>query len=100
MLEYPFFAQGNVVAFSTMRDDGDTDAATLRPDEPYAGFNATHYCGDSAEHVAQCRQWLTSKLGIANDRLLLPRQTHSDHVGLISSSFFSLPKARMTFKPV
>ena len=96
MLEYPFFAQGNVVAFSTMRDDGDTDTATLRPDEPYAGFNATHYCGDSAEHVAQCRQWLTEKLNIANERLLLPRQTHSDHVGLISSSFFSLSLDQQT----
>ena len=39
MLEYPIFGQENVIAFSTMRDDGDTDTATLRPDEPYAGFN-------------------------------------------------------------
>ncbi len=96
MLQYPIFGQENVIAFSTMRDDGDTDAATLRPDEPYAGFNATHYCGDSTEHVAQCRQWLTEKLNIANDRLLLPRQTHSDHVGLISSSFFSLSPDEQT----
>ncbi len=90
MLEYPIFGKENVVAFSTMRDEGDTDAATLRPDAAYTGFNATHYCGDSTEHVAQCRKWLTAKLNIADDRLLLPRQTHSDHVRLVSSSFFSL----------
>ena len=68
-------------AFSTMRGEGSGN---------YAGFNITDYCGDSAEHVTECRQALCKELGIEERSLILPRQTHSDRVACIDSHFMKM----------
>lgn len=66
-----------VTAFSTKREN----------DEVYGGFNITHYCGDTPQHVAECRTRLCKELNIASERLILPRQTHGCEVLHIDESF-------------
>lgn len=70
-------APHGVVAFSTCRDGG------VAPCGAYAGFNACHYTGDSVAHVSECRDALCLELGIGRERLVIPRQTHSDRVAVI-----------------
>ena len=68
-------------AFSTMRGEGPGN---------YDGFNITPYCGDSPRHVAMCRANLCAQLGIADNQLILPYQTHSDKVAVIDNQFLQL----------
>lgn len=44
---------------------------------PYSGFNPCHYTGDDASHVAESRAKLAEYIGILENRIVLPRQTHS-----------------------
>ena len=89
LLEYPL---GNGVrAFSTLRNSGGSGKGT------YAAFNITPYCGDHPTNVAQCRKALSAELGIAEERLLLPHQTHGTRVLTIDNDFFRRPtEARIT----
>ena len=68
-------------AFSTKRGEGSGN---------YAGFNITHYCGDTAEHVTECRSELCKELGITDDRLILPRQTHGCDILCIDDALLGL----------
>lgn len=68
-------------AFSTKRGEGSGN---------YGGFNITHYCGDTAEHVTECRKTLCRELGINDSRLILPRQTHSCKTIVIDKNFLAL----------
>lgn len=70
-----------VKAFSTKRGGCDDN---------YSGFNITHYCGDSKEHVASCRAILCKHLGIEDNQLILPRQTHGEATIIIDEQFTSL----------
>ena len=65
-------------AFSTMRGGGSGN---------YDGFNITHYCGDTPEHVAKCREELCSMLKIPDTHLIVPRQTHGCKVLEIGKEF-------------
>ncbi|MCM1028284.1 MAG: polyphenol oxidase family protein [Pseudoflavonifractor sp.] len=68
-----------LVAFSTCR--GCVDEAN-----PYSGFNACHYTGDSPAHVAECRHQVALWLGLPSpDSLILPRQTHSVNIATVDS---------------
>lgn len=78
-LEYDI--NNGVLAFSTMRGEGPGN---------YDGFNITPYCGDSPRHVAMCRASLCAQLGITENQLILPYQTHSDKVAVIDSKFQQL----------
>jgi len=73
------------MAFSTYRGEGTGS---------YGGFNITHYCGDTALHVEQCREELCRELGIDDNHLILPRQTHGDKVIAIDGTFMQLDKAQ------
>ena len=73
----------NIRAFSTYRGKGSDN---------YAEFNITHYCGDSPEHVAECREKLCSMLDIEDKNLILPRQTHGDKIICIDKDFLNKPK--------
>lgn len=79
----------DVVAFSTKRN---TDSEALqRPDDAaYSSFNITHYCGDTPEHVSACRAELCQHLGIDNQHLVLPRQTHTDNVFVLDKHYFEV----------
>ena len=76
-------------AFSTKRGGGSGN---------YAGFNITHYCGDTAEHVTECRSELCKELGITDDRLILPRQTHSSNILCIDHALLSLSPQKLKEK--
>lgn len=68
-------------AFSTKRGEGSGN---------YGGFNITHYCGDTTWHVAECRRMLCRELGINDNRLILPRQTHGCVTLVIDKEFLAL----------
>lgn len=74
-----------VRAFSTTRKGGVSNGA-------YATFNITDYCNDDNNNVQQNRQLLCNALGISEERLILPRQTHGDNVLCIDSDFLLLPR--------
>ena len=67
-----------VVGFSTTRHGGCGKGA-------YASFNCTHYCGDSPEFVKTNRDILVGLLPQKPKELVIPRQTHSTCVRVISS---------------
>ena len=77
LLEYLFHGACPPRAFSTLRWGGVGEGA-------YDSFNITHYCGDSAENVRANRQILCAELGITDDCLVLPRQTHSDNIAIVT----------------
>lgn len=72
------FGRG-ITAFSTLRGD-------CSESDPYSGFNACHYVGDSPAHVAACRRLLAADLRIPESRIVIPRQTHSSDVAVIRST--------------
>lgn len=69
--EWPTAMPAEVVAFSLGRGGA---AATA---DPYAGDTICDYTGDSPAHVAANRQALAARLGIAPERIVTARQTHS-----------------------
>lgn len=73
----------DVVAFSTTRKGGYSTGK-------YAEFNITHYCNDDPEAVRKNREALCQLLGIGDDCLILPRQTHQTEVLNIDEAFLSL----------
>ena len=77
LLEYTFQDACPPRAFSTPRKGGVGEGA-------YASFNITHYCDDSAENVSANRRILCAELEIADERLVLPRQTHSDAIAIVT----------------
>ena len=77
LLEYTFQDVCPPRAFSTPRQGGVGEGA-------YASFNITHYCGDSAENVRANRRILCAELGITEERLVRPRQTHSDTIAIVT----------------
>lgn len=80
-----------VCAFSTRRGHTCDDEAG----GAYSSFNITHYCGDDAGHVARCRQELCDGLGIDDQHLVLPRQTHTDNVFVLDRRYFeTFPQLR------
>lgn len=52
-------------------------------DNPYSGFNACDYTGDSPEHVLSCRHLLCRHLNISINRLIMPRQSHSLNIAVV-----------------
>lgn len=83
LLEY--ITDNNIRAFSTYRGEGSGN---------YGGFNITRCCGDTPEHVAECRKELCNELGIADNRLILPRQTHGNRCICINNEFLALQREK------
>ena len=83
----------NVEAFSTTRiSPFNPTAEELRAMGNYAAFNVTDYCDDDITRVNKNKEWLCHELGIENDRLWLPRQTHTANVRIIDEDFLALNK--------
>ncbi len=76
----------DVVAFSTTRQGGCSEG-------PYSSFNINRYCGDSDDHILRNREALCRLLGISDDRLFMPHQTHGTEMALIDEAFLSLTAA-------
>ena len=73
----------DVVAFSTTRHGG---YSTGR----YGEFNINRYCGDDAVAISRNRTALCLLLGISDDCLIMPHQTHQTRVARIDVDFLSL----------
>jgi YfiH family protein len=58
-----------VLAFSTMRQGGCSTGN-------YADFNINNYCGDALEHIARNRQALAALIGVSEQHIVMPHQTH------------------------
>ena len=54
---------------------------------PYSEFNLCNYTGDDALRVLNARLELCAKLSIEMDQLIMPRQTHSNHVVIIDDAY-------------
>ena len=78
MLEYGIMKPySNISCFSTTRHGGCGEGK-------YTSFNCTHYCEDNPEHVAKNREILCSLLPEQPVRLVVPRQTHTTNVRVIT----------------
>lgn len=66
-----------VTALSTLRNPTD-------PTDPYDGLNCCHYTGDNPAHIAASREALADHLGISPQQMIIPRQTHSVNVAVIT----------------
>lgn len=54
----------------------------------YAEMNISHYCGDTQANVTENRRRLANELGIAPQRLIVPRQVHGTEIRVIDNGFF------------
>lgn len=48
--------------------------------DPYSGFSLCHYTGDDKKHFRNCLKKLCQTLGSDEERIVVPRQTHSANV--------------------
>ncbi len=91
LLQFPTEPSHRVKAFSSTRLSPfpvtDEEISAMGT---YAAFNVTDYCGDSPQRVERNKQWLAAELAITADRVILPRQTHSDNVFTLGHSFTTL----------
>lgn len=76
---HPLCEAGSCHAYYTSRGD----VADIG--SPYSGFSVCHYTGDSDAGVAACRKKLSEIIGIGEERIVIPCQTHSSKVVTIDS---------------
>ena len=90
LLEYQL--SKGVRAFSTLRTSEELGKGAYASfmASPYLGFNITPYCGDAPEHVEKCRHLLAEELGIPEDRIVLPTQTHTTNIALVDEGYWTL----------
>ena len=78
MLEYGILKPySNIFGFSTTRHGGCGEGT-------YATFNCTHYCEDNPEHVKANLETLASLLPERPRVIVVPRQTHTTNVRVIT----------------
>ena len=83
MLGYELMkAYPNISCFSTTRHGGCSKGN-------YASFNCNGYCGDEAEDVDCNRELLRSLLPGNQVELVIPHQTHSDHVKVVDTTYMN-----------
>lgn len=82
-MTHEYITHKDITAFSTTRHGGVSKGA-------YASFNANHYCGDEPENVAKNRTLLCERLGIDEERLIVPHQTHKTVTRIIDEEFLAL----------
>lgn len=88
LLRYPLHP--DVQAFSTTRlSPFAPSAEEIREMGNYAAFNVTHYCDDAPERVARCRAWLAAEIGVDENHLWVPRQTHTTNLLAIDNDFLA-----------
>lgn len=83
MLGYELMkAYPNISCFSTTRHGGCSKGN-------YASFNCNGYCGDEVEDVDHNRELLRSLLPGNQVELVIPHQTHSDHVKVVDLPYIN-----------
>lgn len=81
MLEYGLMkSYSNISCFSTTRHGGCGVGN-------YGTFNCTHYCGDNPENVTENLRILGEILPECPRRFVIPRQTHTTNVRVITEEF-------------
>lgn len=55
--------------------------------DPYAGFSVCDYTGDTPAKIAHCRDILAGWLGAGAGEIIMPRQTHSANVAVITPGY-------------
>lgn len=80
---HPLLSAGNCKSFYTSRG---ISADTVNP---YSGFNVCHYTGDDPYRVKASINELSKVAGIAPNRIIVPTQTHSNHVAVIDRMSYS-----------
>lgn len=90
--ESPFLLQFEILSqekdinhFTTTRNGG-----VSKP--PFASFNLGNYSEDDLAAITENRRRLSEALCIRPDRLIVPKQIHSDKVLLVDDKFLSLPE--------
>lgn len=73
-----------IEVYTTCRGDG------IKGENPYEGFSLCHYTGDSAEHVAECRDRMSKCIGVPVDRIVIPRQVHGTVCRYVDNNFDDL----------
>ena len=61
-----------------------TKGELTHAENPYSGFSVCHYVGDNDSHIARCRQLLADHINIPQNQIIIPRQTHSANVAIIT----------------
>ena len=69
-----------VTAFSTTRHGGFSCGN-------YGEFNVNRYCGDAPEAIRQNRRLLSLKLGVTDDRIVMPHQVHGVQIRKVTLGF-------------
>lgn len=64
--------------------------------DTYSGFSICHYVGDTENHISQCRSSLCYCLGIDEQHLIVPRQTHSTNIAVVDKIPFEQEKLKET----
>lgn len=57
--------------------------------DPYSGFSLCHYTGDDKKHFRNCLKKLCQTLGSDEGRIVVPRQTHSANVLVLTEESLS-----------
>lgn len=84
LIHYPILSKFNELTHFCTTRFGGVSAGT------YGSFNLSPYTGDVLENYTQNQHELALELGISVEQLLFPKQTHSDVVKVIDTSFFNL----------
>jgi len=88
LLTYP--TRTGATAFSTTRHSPFSPTAEeLKEMGSYAAFNVTHYCGDAPLRVEKNRAWLCKRLGVSENSLIIPHQTHTANVLTVDERFLA-----------
>ena len=69
-----------IIAFSSTRQGGYSTGA-------WGEFNINRYCGDDEQAIGKNRAALCQLLGIGDDRLVMPHQTHQTRVACIDEDY-------------
>lgn len=77
----------DVFAFSSTRHGGYSTGN-------YGEFNINAFCGDNPEAIKRNRAALCAKIGVDNDKLLLPHQVHSVSGVVVDAEFFEMSAAQ------
>ena len=75
----------SVTAFSTTRHGGFSQGA-------YGEFNINRFCGDNEECINKNLEALSQTLGISENAVIMPHQTHGTEVRLIAKDFLAFAK--------
>ncbi len=83
LLEYS--VASGVTAFSTTRHGGYSEGR-------HGAFNINEYCNDLPAHILENRKALANRLGIDEQHIIMPHQTHGTEVRHIGKEFLQLPE--------